>query len=130
MVDSLSPWFRAAGRIMLALLFIKAGWDKIGGYEGTAGVMESVGVPGILLPLVIIVELIGGLFVFVGLFTRFWSFLLAGFCILAALIFHTPTEAKELTGFLKDISIAGGFLVLVGSGPGALALDHLFGRRT
>ncbi|ODA66181.1 Inner membrane protein YqjF [Methyloligella halotolerans] len=129
MVDSLSPWFRTAGRILLVLLFIKAGWDKIGGYEGTAGFMESVGVPGMLLPLVIIVELIGGLFVLVGLFTRFWAFLLAGFCILAAFIFHPPTDPKEMISFLKDISIAGGFLMLVGSGPGALALDHLFGRR-
>ncbi|XSG81890.1 MAG: DoxX family protein [Methyloligella sp. ZOD6] len=130
MADHLSPWFRTAGRIMLALLFIQAGWGKIAGYEGLQGAMTSKGIPDILAPLVIIVELIGGLAVLIGLFTRFWAFLLAGFCILAASIFHTPTDAKEVIPFLKDISIAGGFLVLVGSGPGALALDHLIGRRS
>ncbi|MEQ1719906.1 MAG: DoxX family protein [Nitrosomonas sp.] len=43
-------------RMMLGHLFLIAGWQKIGGYEGTQGYMESVGVPGMLLPLVILLE--------------------------------------------------------------------------
>jgi putative oxidoreductase len=82
-------------------------------------------VPGVLLPLVILVELGGGLLVLVGLWTRYAAIALAGFCVLAALFFHYhPEDQMQMINFMKNLTIAGGFLVLAGAGPGALALDN------
>jgi putative oxidoreductase len=120
------PYFITLGRVLLALMFIQAGIGKIFGYEATQGFMESKGVPGMLLPLVILVEAGGGLGVLFGLFTRLWAILLAGFCVLAGLIFHWPGDPDQMINFLKNLTIAGGFLVLAGAGPGALALDNRF----
>ncbi|MEG6507938.1 DoxX family protein [Methyloligella sp. 2.7D] len=125
MSESASPYLRFVGRVLLAILFIYAGWNKIGGYSGTQAFMESQGVPGMLLPLVILLELGGGLAVLLGIFTRWSALALAVFCILAAILFHSPADPKQITGFLKDISIAGGFLVLAAAGPGAFALESL-----
>ncbi len=77
------------GRVLIAIMFIMAGYNKIGGYEGTQGYMESVGVPGMLLPAVIAVELLGGIAILIGYQTRIAAFLLAGFTFLTAIIFHT-----------------------------------------
>jgi putative oxidoreductase len=87
--------------------------------------MEAHGVSGMLLPLVILFETGAGLGVLLGLFTRGSALLLAGFCILAALLFHLkPDDQMQMTSFMKNMTIAGGFLVLAGAGPGALALDN------
>ena len=83
-----APYLITLGRVLLALMFIQAGISKIFGYAGTQAVMESHGVPGMLLPLVIFVEAGCGLGVLLGLFTRWSAILLAGFCVLAAFIFH------------------------------------------
>jgi putative oxidoreductase len=112
------------GRIMLAAIFIQAGWNKIWGYEGTAKYMESAGVPGLLLPLVIIVELGGGLLVAAGWQTRLASIALAGFTLLAALLFHNPlADPSQMVQFMKNIAITGGFLVLATAGPGAWSVE-------
>ena len=75
-------------RLLLAQLFIIAGFGKIGGYAGTQGYMEAMGVPGVLLPLVIILELGGGIALLLGYRTKIVALLLAGFCLLSALFFH------------------------------------------
>ena len=114
------------GRFLLAFIFIAAGASKIGGYASTQQYMEAMHVPGALLPLVILTELGGGLCVLLGLFTRYAAIALAGFCVLAAWFFHyQPGDMGQMINFMKNITIAGGFLVLAGSGPGALALDDL-----
>jgi putative oxidoreductase len=105
---------------------IQSGAGKIFGYAGTVEHMNAAGVPGTLLPLVIITELGGGLLVLLGLFTRYAAIALAGFCVLAAWFFHyQPGDMGQMINFMKNITIAGGFLVLAGAGPGALALDNL-----
>ena len=120
-----APYFIAIGRVLLAIMFIQAGITKIFGYAGAQAYMEAHGVPGMLLPLVILVEAGAGLGVLLGLFTRGSALLLAGFCILAALLFHLkPDDQMQMISFMKNITIAGGFLVLAGAGPGALALDN------
>ncbi len=87
--------------------------------------MVEAGVPAALLPLVILTELGGGLLVLLGLWTRYAAIALAGFCVLAAIIFHyQPGDMGQMINFMKNITIAGGFLVLAGSGPGAFALDN------
>ena len=87
--------------------------------------MEAMGVPGILLPLVILLEVAGGIAVIVGWQTRIAAFLLAGFSFLSAILFHSDfSNQVEMTMFMKNLSIAGGFLFLVAFGPGAYALDN------
>lgn len=126
-MTKLYPWAELAARILLAALFVVAGIGKIPGYEGTAGYMQAMGVPGSLLPLVIALEIVGGLAIAIGYRTRFWAFLLAGFSLLSALIFHNMfVDPSEQVYFLKNLAIAGGFLALFAHGAGRLSLD---GRR-
>jgi putative oxidoreductase len=120
-----APYLIAIGRVLLAVMFIQAGITKIFGYAGAQEYMEAHGVPGMLLPLVILVEAGAGFGVLLGFFTRGSALLLAGFCILAALLFHLkPDDQMQMISFMKNMTIAGGFLVLAGAGPGALALDN------
>jgi len=124
-MEKLNPFLGLAGRVLLAIMFVLAGYEKIGGYQGTQGYMESMGVPGMLLPLVIVLELGGGLAVIAGWQTRIMAIALAGFCVLAALIFHLDfADQMQSIMFMKNLAIAGGFLVLAAHGPGAFALDN------
>ena len=119
------PHLITLGRVLLSLIFIQAGISKIFGYADTQAMMETHRIPGMLLPLVILVEAGGGLCVLLGLFTRWAALALAGFCVIAGIIFHwQPGDMMQMINFMKNITIAGGFLVLAGSGPGALALDN------
>jgi len=122
-MTKLYPWAELAARLSLATLFIVAGLGKIPGYEGTAGYMDAMGVPGSLLPFVITLEIIGGLAIAIGYRTRIAAFLLAGFAVLSGLIFHSPLDPSEQTQFLKNLAIGGGFLLLVVHGAGRLSLD-------
>lgn len=113
------------GRVLLALLFLLAGVQKIGGYEGTLAYMTSQGVPAFMLPLVVALEVLGALAIMVGWKTRIVAFLLAGFSLVSAALFHLqPDDAVQMTMFLKNVSIAGGFLLLVAHGAGAWSLDN------
>jgi len=112
------------GRILLATLFVASGLGKIAGYAATAGYMASQGVPGALLPLVIATELGGGLAIVLGWKTRVIAFLLAGFTLLTAVIFHNNfADQIQMIMFLKNVSIAGAFLLLVVNGAGPYSLD-------
>ena len=118
-----------AGRLMLAFIFVQDGWMAITSYAGVQQYMESNGVSGQLLPLVIATELGGGLLVAFGLLTRIAAFGLAGFCLLTAVLFHRDLgDADQSIQFYKDIAIAGGFLMLVAFGPGGWSLDAWFRR--
>src|SRR5262245_12703919 len=102
------------GRTLLALLFIVAGVGKITGYNNTLAYMTAFGVPGFLLPAVIALELGGGLALLIGWRADIAAFLLAGFSIIAAVIFHSNFgDRAQLTSFLKDFAIAGGLLLAV-----------------
>ena len=114
------------GRFGLSLIFILSGWSKIGGYAGTQQYMEAMGVPGGLLPLVIALELGGGLALLAGLFTRPLAVALAGFSVVSAALFHANLgDQMQFINFFKNIAIAGGFLALAASGAGAWSLDAL-----
>jgi len=114
------------GRLFLGHIFLLAGLNKIGdGYAGTAGYMDSVGVPGGLLPLVIALEIIGGLMVIVGFRVKWAAYALAGFSIMAAVIFHANlAEQMQMILFMKNFSIAGGLLLLSVHGAGVLSIDN------
>jgi putative oxidoreductase len=113
------------GRSLLAALFLLSGLSKIGAYAGTAAYMSSLGVPGALLPVVIATEVLGALAIIVGWKTRVIASLLAVFSLLAAAIFHNNFgDQIQMIMFLKNVSIAGGFLLLVASGAGPLSIDR------
>lgn len=112
-------------RILMPILFIYAGYGKMGsGYQGTLQYMTSMGVPGFLLPLTILLEFGGGLAILFGFLTRTVSLFIAGFTILTALIFHTDfAQGVNQLMFLKNFTIAGGFLALAVAGPGLWSID-------
>lgn len=112
------------GRLLLALLFLVAGAGKMAAYPATVDYMAANGVPGVLLPLVILAEVGGAIAIIAGWKTRIVSILLAGFTILAALLFHHDfADQVQMLMFLKDFSIAGAFLILAAHGAGRLSLD-------
>jgi putative oxidoreductase len=118
-----------AGRSLLSLLFLLSGVGKIGAYAGTGAYMSSLGVPSVLLPVVIATEVLGALAIIFGWQTRVTALLLAGFSLVTALVFHSNFgDQVEMIMFLKNVSIAGGFLLLVANGAGPLSLDRRFAR--
>ena len=112
---------------MSLFIFILAGLSKLGAeaYAGTQGYMAAMGVPGMLLPLVILLEVGGGLAVLLGWQTRCASYALAGFTVIAAIIFHRNLgDQMQMILFMKNFAIAGGLLLLAEHGAGALSLDN------
>jgi putative oxidoreductase len=113
-----------AGRVLMSVIFLTAGAGKIGAYAATQGYMESMGVPGGMLPLVIALEVGAGLAVLLGWQTRISAFLLAGFSVLSALIFHADFgDQTQSILFMKNLAMAGGLLMLVANGAGSWSLD-------
>lgn len=121
-------------RFALAAIFITAGWGKVSAYDATLQYMQAMGVPGSLLPLVIFAELGGGLAVLFGFQTRLAALGFVVFNILTGVLFHyhVGTNAAELYNnsihFMKNIAIAGGFLVLLVAGAGRISIDAAIER--
>ena len=123
--DALASAGLLAGRLLLALVFVHEGWSIIGTYSGAAAYMQKFGVPSILLPAVIALELGGGLLIAAGVLTRVVAAAFAVFCVLTALLFHWQfADGNQLLHFQKDLAIAGGFLVLAVAGPGNWSMGH------
>jgi len=113
-----------AARVLLSVMFFMAGLSKIGAYAGTQGYMESQGVPGILLPIVIALEVIAPVLLVIGWQTRYAAIALAGFTAAAALMFHLNfADQMQSILFMKNIAITGGLLLLATHGAGELSLD-------
>ncbi|PYE34702.1 putative oxidoreductase [Rhizobium sp. PP-F2F-G38] len=114
------------GRILLSIIFIVAGFGKITNLSGTAGYFAGAGLPVPMVTAVIVslVELVGGIFILVGFFTRPTAYVLAAFCIATAFIAHFNfADMGQAINFQKNFAMAGGFLVLAAFGPGALSVD-------
>jgi len=121
----MNKYSSVVARILLAHIFVLAGMNKIMGYAGTQGYMEMMGVPGMLLPLVIILELGGGLALIAGWQARLVAYALAGFCVISALIFHhNLADQVQMIMFMKNLAIAGGLLLIAEHGAGAYSLDN------
>lgn len=119
-------------RILLALMFVSAGFSKIGGFEGTAGYIASKGLP---LPqlgaaIAIVVELAGGIMLIVGWKARWAALAIAVFTAVATVIFHNywaMTGADAFTQrlmFWKNVSVIGGLLAVYAFGPGRWSIDR------
>ncbi|WP_202978331.1 DoxX family protein [Thiomicrorhabdus sediminis] len=116
--------FAPVARIMLALIFVIAGFNKISGYEGTQGYMSAMGVMPELLPAVIFVEIVAGLMLMVGFCTRLAAVSLAGFTLLAGFLFHfNLADQMQYILFMKNIAITGGLLMVAHMGAGAWSID-------
>lgn len=112
-------------RVLASAIFLIAGYGKLGaGYAGTQAYMASLGVPAALLPLVIALEIGGGLSLLFGFQTRLVAFMLAVFCVTAAFIFHTGADQMQHIMLLKNFAMAGGLLAFTVFGAGRLSLDR------
>ena len=116
--------FDLIGRIFISGVFLLSGFSKIGNYDGTVGWMESFGLPGFLLIPAIILEILAPILIIIGYQTRIAAAALSLFCFATAIIFHNDfADQVQLTAFLKNIALAGGFLFLVVNGAKGFCLD-------
>ena len=131
-MNALNHYGPLAGRILIALIFIFAGFGKITGFEGTVGYIASKGLPFPQLAAIgaIIVELGGGIMLVLGWKTRLAAAALLIFTALAALFFHNfwavaPDQAQnQMIHFMKNLAMMGGILFVVIHGGGPLSLDR------
>lgn len=129
-MDKLQELSAPIGRLFLSMIFIFSGFTKITGYAATQGYMEAMGVPGMLLPLVIAVELLGGIAILLGFKARLVAILMAGFSVVSALLFHQFwIDESQMNPFMKNIAMAGGFLMIFAHGAGAYSIDNNNHRR-
>ena len=115
------------GRLLLSALFLIEGFEKISIQEDVIMYMEDYGVPGILFLPALVLEILFPLLLIVGYKTKWTALIMALFTFVVAIIFHTDfSEGMQLMLFLKDIAIAGGFMIIIVNGPGKISLDYYF----
>jgi len=118
------------GRILLSLIFILGGIGKLTTVAATGAYMAAAGLPASLAIPAGLFELFAGLFILLGIFTRLTALLLAAFCIVTALLFHNDfADPMQQANFLKNLALAGGFLVLVAYNGVSHSFDSLRARR-
>lgn len=121
-------WIDAPARTLMSALFLLSGVDKLTSMTATQGYMAAYGVPTVLIWPAAAFEMGSGVLLLLGLWTRPLGLLLAGWCLLTAAIFHTAfADQNQLINFLKNLTMAGGFLLLARAGVTGLSLDA---RRT
>jgi putative oxidoreductase len=121
---TMDTFLNLAARILMSQIFIISGIGKITGYAGTQAYMAKMGVPGALLPLVILTEVGGGLALLFGFKTRWVALALAGFSLLSALIFHMDfKDQMQMINFMKNLAMAGGLLMFVRYGAAEPSVD-------
>lgn len=129
--NALQDTLALVGRILLAWMFIPAGWSKIGGFSGTVGYATSAGLPlpEVGVAIAIVIELVGGLMLLVGFKTRWAALALAVFTAVASFFFHNywampeAQQAVQKLMFGKNIAIVGGLLAFAAFGAGRLSLE-------
>ena len=115
------------GRLLLSALFLIEGFGKISMQEDVIMYMEEYGVPAILFMPATVLEILFPLFLILGYKTKWAAAVMALFTFVVAIIFHTDfSEGMQMILFLKDIAIAGGFMIIIAYGPGKISLDHYF----
>lgn len=118
-------------RILLAAIFILAGIGKLGDVQGFAGYMASGGVPAFLVWPVILFEILGGIALLIGFLTRPAALALGVFSIVAAVLYHfVPADQAQMTNFMKNIALGGGYLALALLGGGQWSVDAVLGGRS
>ena len=114
------------GRVFLSALFLIEGVGKLFTQEQVIMYMEDYSVPSILFIPAVVVEILFPLLLIVGYKTRLSAIVLAAFTILLAVIFHTGFSSQiQLTQFLKNFAIAGGFIIIFVYGPNKYSVDYM-----
>jgi putative oxidoreductase len=113
-------------RCLVAGLFLWSGIGQVQGYDETAAFMIHSGVMSGLLPIAVFIELAGGILLVAGYRMRVTVLVLAGFCVVTALLFHANFfDRTQMFHFLKNCAIAGGLLSFYVSGAGRLSFDGM-----
>ncbi|MGB6045831.1 MAG: DoxX family protein [Pirellulales bacterium] len=130
MFDRLVNYVDVPSRALLAAIFILSGIGKLGAFEGTQAYMEAFGLPGFLLLPTIVFEIGAGLGILVGFKTQLFAVLLAGFSLVTAFVFHANFgDQMQQIMFLKNVAMAGGFLILARVGTSGLSADRFLATR-
>jgi putative oxidoreductase len=112
------------GRVLMSVIFVVSGLQQVRNYVGTQAYMELHGVLGMVLPAVIALEIVGAVALAAGYRTRTFALLLAAFTLLTALVFHSDTSSPgQAVQFMKNLAMAGGFMVVLAHGAGEWSLD-------
>ena len=123
-MDKLATFAPLVARILIAAIFLAASVGHLGDVAGFTGFIASGGVPAFLAWPAIVFELALGVSIILGFQTRIMALLGAGFCVVTAVLYHfEPANPTQMIMFLKNFAIAGGFLMLLTHGPGAVAID-------
>lgn len=123
-------WVDLPARILMSVLFVLSGVGKIAAITATQAYMAAYGVPGLLLWPAAALEIGSGVLLLLGLGLRPLGFVLAGWCLLTALIFHTAfSDQNQMINFLKNLTMAGGFLLLARQGAPTFGLDGVLSSR-
>jgi putative oxidoreductase len=123
-MEKITTYVPLVARILIGLLFIVAGVGKLGDVGAFTGYLTSGGLPAALAWPTILLEVLGGVALVIGFQTRVLAVLLAGFTLLAGMLYHfQPADQMQMTMFLKNLAIAGGLLMLFAHGAGAMAVD-------
>ena len=123
----MNPLISIASRLLMALIFIISGWEKLTTFSGSEAYLSSLGIPlvGLATPLVILIELGGGLALLAGFKTRWVAGVLAVFAVATALIAHSNlADQAQSIHFMKNLAIAGGLLLFVKYGAGEASVDE------
>ena len=121
----MNAYLNLVGRILLALIFLLSGVGKMFNPAGTIQYMHATGVPGLLFWPTVALEVLGGAAIVLGYQTRIAALALAAFCVASALLFHTHFSGQtQMIMFLKNLAMAGGFLILASTGATAFSVDR------
>ena len=113
------------GRIFISALFLIEGLGKLFTQEQVITYMEDYGVPGMLFIPAVVVEILFPLLLIVGYKTRLAALVMALFTLTVAIIFHTDfSDGMQLISFLKNLAIAGGFMIIIAYGSNKFSIDH------
>ncbi|OYU17615.1 MAG: hypothetical protein CFE34_14775 [Rhodobacteraceae bacterium PARR1] len=123
-MNSINTYAPLVGRILIAVLFLLAGLGKLADVQGFAGYLQSGGLPAFLAWPAILFEIAVGVLLVIGFQTRWVGLVGAAFCVVSAALYHNNfADQTQMVMFLKNLAIAGGFLLLAANGPGKFALD-------
>ena len=130
-MNSLHNPLTLIGRCLIAIMFLLAGISKIGAFAGTSGYIASKGLPmpDVVAALTIAVEIGGALALIFGVCTRWAALVLAGFTLLAGIIFHNywslpaAQQSMQQIMFMKNLAITGGLLTIAAWGAGAWSME-------
>ena len=120
----LMPWAGLAGRILMSAIFVLSGFGKLSNPEANGAYLKAQGLPEFFVHPVGVFELLGGIAIIIGWQTRYVALALSGFCLLTGIIAHLhPDDQLQMIMFMKNLAMAGGFLLLFQHGAGAFSVD-------